>query len=218
MTNRLTGLYIITPSLFISEDTLDSQQLKRYLNKIEAALKGGARVVQFRDKTSNHALRIRLAQALLALCQSYHALLIINDDVELAAEIGAHGVHLGKDDASVSLARDRLGNQAIIGVSCYNKLSLAINAQTQGADYIAFGRFFPSRTKPQAVQADLGLLTQAKKELRIPVVAIGGIDQTNAYQLIKAGADLLAIVGGVFDQADISLAAKAIIDCFNKPQ
>ncbi len=223
MTNRLRGLYIITPSLFInqessSKNTFDSQQLHKYLDKIEAALKGGARVVQFRDKSTNAALRISLARALIELCQSYHALLIINDDVELAAEIGAHGVHLGKDDTSVSLARERLGKQAIIGVSCYNQLSLARIAKDQGADYIAFGRFFPSRTKPNAVQADIGLLMQAKKELHLPVAAIGGVDQDNAHQLIKAGADLLAVVGGVFDQTDISLAAQAIVDCFNKPK
>ena len=233
MTNRLQGLYIITPSLFSnnessreessnnessSKNTFDSQQLNNYLDKIEAALKSGACVVQFRDKSVNGALRISLARALIELCQSYHALFIINDDVELAAKIGAQGVHLGKDDTSVSLARERLGKQAIIGVSCYNQISLARKAKAQGADYIAFGRFFPSRTKPNAVQADIGLLIQAKKELHLSVAAIGGIDQENAHQLIKAGADLLAVVGGVLDQADISLAAKAIVNCFKKPK
>jgi len=219
MTIRLAGLYIITPDLFCSQsfsrhDHVDSHRLNHYLNNIEATLKSGARVVQFRDKSSDDSLRIILGQALFDLCQRYGVLFIINDDVELAREIGAHGVHLGKDDVSVSWARDRLGPQAIIGVSCYNQMSLARKAQTEGADYIAFGRFFHSNTKPNAVHADIGLLTQAKKQLNIPVVAIGGINHKNAKQLLKAGADSLAVVGGVFDQEDISAAAELIVDCF----
>jgi len=220
MTISLAGLYIITPELFSSNainphDSIDPQRLNHYLSNIEATLKSGARVVQFRDKNANESLRLQLGHSLFDLCRYYHALFIINDDVELAKELGAHGVHLGKQDASVASARDRLGSQAIIGVSCYNQISLARQAQAQGANYIAFGRFFSSRTKPNAVHADIGLLTQAKKQCDIPIVAIGGINQKNAKQLVNAGADSLAVVGGVFDQDDISMATSLIVDCFS---
>ncbi len=226
MTTKLAGLYIITPLLFNRDDfnqsegfnnhdKLDAQPINRYLEKIETVLKSGARIVQFRDKSSNDVLRLKIACALFGLCNDYSALFIINDDVTLARKSGAHGVHLGKNDASVSMAREELGNQAVIGVSCYNQIKLAHKAQTQGADYVAFGRFFSSNTKPKAAHAEVRLLTQAKKELHIPLVAIGGINHSNAAQLIKAGADSLAVVGGVFDQADISIAAQSIADSFN---
>ena len=133
---------------------------------------------------------------------------IVNDDITLAKQTKASGVHLGREDASVADAREQLGPQAIIGVSCYNELTRAETAQAQGADYIAFGRFFPSRTKPQAVQANPDLLREAKKKLHIPVVAIGGITPENGAALIAAGADALAVIEGVFGQPDIRAAAE----------
>jgi thiamine-phosphate pyrophosphorylase len=133
--------------------------------------------------------------------------LIINDDVELAGNCGAHGVHLGKDDADLRSARSLLGSGAIIGVSCYNDLSLARQAAGLGADYVAFGRFFPSQTKPGAIQASPDLIRQARQELSLPIAAIGGITPDNAGQLIDAGADMLAVVTGIFATADVQRAA-----------
>ena len=132
---------------------------------------------------------------------------LVNDDVELAKQTQADGVHLGREDVSLVQARTQLGPQAIIGVSCYNELARAVQAQNEGADYVAFGRFFPSRTKPQAVQADLELLREAKTKLHIPIVAIGGITPENGASLIAAGADALAVIEGVFGQADVRAAA-----------
>jgi thiamine-phosphate pyrophosphorylase len=140
--------------------------------------------------------------------------LIINDDVELAAECGAQGVHLGRDDAEPLTARRLLGDNAVIGVSCYNSLPLALRAAEQGADYIAFGRFFLSRTKPAAVQADVALIQAAKQQLAVPIAAIGGITPYNAAPLISAGVAMLAVVQGVFAAADVRRAAAAYAALF----
>jgi thiamine-phosphate pyrophosphorylase len=142
------------------------------------------------------------------VCRQHGVLFIINDDVTLAKETRADGVHLGREDVPLAEARKLLGTRAIIGVSCYNELARAQAAQKQGADYVAFGRFFPSRTKPQAVQANLDLLREAKRKLHIPVVAIGGITPENGASLIAAGADALAVIEGVFGQADVRAAAE----------
>jgi thiamine-phosphate pyrophosphorylase len=141
-------------------------------------------------------------------------LFIINDDVTLAKETQADGVHLGREDAAIAQARKQLGSRAIIGVSCYNELARAEQAAAQGADYVAFGRFFPSRTKPQAVPASLDLLREAKKKLHIPVVAIGGITPENGASLIAAGANALAVIEGVFGQADVRAAAERYASLF----
>jgi thiamine-phosphate pyrophosphorylase len=143
-------------------------------------------------------------------------LFIVNDDAALARQSQADGVHLGREDTAPVQARARLGSRAIIGVSCYNELPRAQAAQEQGADYVAFGRFFPSRTKPQAVQAGPELLHEAKKKLRIPVVAIGGITPENGASLIAAGADALAVIEGVFGQADVRAAAERYAQLFAK--
>ena len=132
---------------------------------------------------------------------------LINDDIHLAATIEAAGVHLGRDDADTVTARAALGPHAIIGVSCYNELARAQAAQDAGADYVAFGRFFPSRTKPQALEAAPELLRAARGALKIPVVAIGGITPENGGVLIEAGADALAVIEGVFGLADVRAAA-----------
>ena len=205
---RVGGLYAIADTHYLEDAHL--------LNAVGEAIAGGGRVIQFRDK--KHIAEARLGQAgeMARLCRRHGALFIVNDDVELAKETGADGVHLGREDTAVADARKQLGPQAIIGVSCYNELARAETAQAQGADYIAFGRFFPSRTKPQAVQASLDLLREAKKKLRIPVVAIGGITPENGASLIAAGADALAVIEGVFGQPDIRAAAQRYASLFDK--
>ncbi|KPJ93227.1 MAG: hypothetical protein AMJ53_07775 [Gammaproteobacteria bacterium SG8_11] len=204
---NLRGLYVITPAL-------PKANSPKLLRDVELALRGGAHLVQYRDKSRDRTRRLAEATKLMKLCNRYHAIFIVNDDVELAAAIQAHGVHLGGEDTPLAQARQRLGDQAIIGASCYNRLELAVNAQQQGADYVAFGRFFPSRTKPQAVPADVALLRHAKAQLHLPIVAIGGITAQNGAQLIAAGADMLAVVDAVFAQEDILSATRQLVNCF----
>ncbi len=203
----LRGLYAITDSGLCPDASLSQQ--------VELALAGGCRVVQFRDKRADRDLRLELAGRLLTLCRQHQALLLINDDVLLARDLGAHGVHLGKDDSDPGFARAQLGDEAIIGVSCYNRLELALEAVQQGVDYVAFGRFFPSRTKPGAVQAEAGLLRRARTLIDLPLVAIGGITPENGAPLIAAGADMLAVIHGVFGQPDIAAASRRFSDLFN---
>ncbi len=181
---------------------------------VSAAIAGGARVIQYRNKQGNAQQRRQEAAALLQLCQQHHVPLIINDDVALAASVNADGVHLGKTDASLAQARQQLGPQAIIGVSCYNSLERAISAAQAGADYVAFGRFFPSHSKPDAQPAEAALLGQARRQLQLPIVAIGGITPENGQALLAAGADLLAAIHGVFGQPDIEAAASAYAALF----
>ena len=192
------GLYAITQTENRTDDEI--------IAAVTAVLKGGAAVLQYRDKSvnDNHAL----ARELLRLCQSYQIPFIINDDVVLAEKLGANGVHLGKQDGDVVSARQRLGAQAIIGISCYNSLDRAKTMQDQGADYVAFGRFFPSTSKPLAAPADLETLKIAKQVLTIPIVAIGGILPNNACQLLDAGADVLAVIAGVFSAEDPEQATR----------
>ncbi len=203
---ELTGLYAVT------NQPQDSAQL---IKQVSMALAGGARIIQYRDKSSDHARRIDEAGALLSLCHQHQVPLIINDDIELACQIQADGVHLGQQDAALKDARDKLGEHCIIGISCYNDFSLAQQAVADGADYIAFGAFFPSGTKPSALAASRDLLHRAKQELEIPVVAIGGITPHNAAALLDAGADMLAVVQGLFAQPDIKLAARAFSSLFD---
>ena len=183
------GLYAITQTDNKSGDII--------INEVEAAIRGGAVIVQYRDK--NPADALILARELVKICHRHKVPLIINDDVELAARVGADGVHIGKEDGAIALARMRLGKDAIIGVSCYDLVERALDAQGQGATYIAFGRFFPSSSKPLAAPARIETLQQAKRLLDIPIVAIGGILPENGAQLLAAGADLLAVIGGLFD-------------------
>jgi thiamine-phosphate pyrophosphorylase len=204
----LHGLYAITDAELQEPDQLPE--------RVAQAIDGGARLVQYRNKSGDHAARLLQALALADLCRAHGALLIINDDAELAADSGADGVHLGRDDGDPAAARRRLGSEAIIGVSCYDQWARALQAAEQGANYIAFGRFFPSRTKPQAVQANLDLIRRAKQQLAVPVAAIGGITAQNGAQLVAAGADMLAVVRGVFAAADIRQAASAYAALFDR--
>ena len=206
---RCQGLYAITDALLIPDHYL--------LDTVEQALLGGARMIQYRDKSADAARRLAQAQRLNEVCQRYHVPLIINDDVELAAEVGAAGVHIGKDDPAFATARARLGENALIGVSCYNRLDLALQAEQAGADHVAFGAFFPSPTKPTEIRASIALLREARAALRIPIVAIGGITPDNAPLLLDAGADALAIVSGVFGQPGIRAAAARYTNLFTPP-
>jgi thiamine-phosphate pyrophosphorylase len=194
----LNGLYVITDGS--TGDTL--------LGKVEQALRGGAALVQYRDKTTDAIRREQEASALRSLCHEHNALFIVNDDVALTKTVQADGVHVGRDDSALSAARGYLGNAAIIGVSCYNRLELALDAAAQGADYIAFGSFFPSPTKPNAPRATLALLQEARGQLDIPLCAIGGITLGNAPSLLANGANMLAVISDVFNNPAIAQQAR----------
>ncbi len=199
--HKIHGLYAISDPNLITDDKL--------FYCIEQAILGGVRVLQYRNKSASKNLQYQQAHELRALCKHYDVCFIINDDPHLAYSVQADGVHVGKEDGKIADARHILGDQAIIGVSCYNRLENAHNAIAQGADYIAFGRFFPSKTKPHALQADVNLLQQARTQLPIPIVAIGGINRDNAPQLIQYGADSIAVINDLFaDNQQIYPTAK----------
>lgn len=196
----LQGLYAITDSGLLPR--------RDFVAGVEQALQGGARIIQYRDKTRAQEQRLLQAQALRELCSQHQAILIINDDIALAKQVQADGVHLGLNDRSISQARTVLGSDAIIGVSCYNRIDLAQTAAAEGADYLAFGAFFASPTKPRAAKAELALLQRAQT-LNLPICAIGGITTDNAASLITAGADMLAVISAVFGSEDIRSAAQS---------
>lgn len=199
----MRGLYAITDNQLIQKD--------KFIETIEQALQGGATTLQYRDKETPFDARVIQAQELLALCRHYQVPLIINDDVMLAKRIGADGVHLGKEDGKIADARAFLGKHSMIGVSCYNQLGLAQQAVQAGANYIAFGRFFPSQTKPHAVLATLDLLIAARQMCSCPIVVIGGITPENAIPLVAAGADCLAVIHGLFGQTSVKTAAQRYV-------
>lgn len=200
------GLYVITDSELCASADLFAA--------VAAAIDGGAVVVQYRDKSGDASRRRDEAAALVALCAERGVVSIINDDVDLAVETGADGVHLGSDDADPPEARRRLGDGALIGVSCYDSLALAHAAQDAGCDYVAFGSAYPSPTKPGAVHAPLDLYRRAAAELDVPIVAIGGITPANAVPLVDAGCRAVAVISGVFGTDDIHAAAGAYAACF----
>ncbi|HEX4300448.1 MAG TPA: thiamine phosphate synthase [Gammaproteobacteria bacterium] len=204
MSGQLRGVYAIT----------DGTPLPALTAAVESAIRGGARLIQYREKSPDRERRFDEARVLLGLCKGHDVPLIVNDDVGLAAEIGADGVHLGKDDGRVEDARVRLGPRAVIGVSCYDSLERAVQAAHDGADYVAFGSFFASRSKPAAVRAPLTLLAEARRKLDIPLCAIGGITPDNGAELVAAGADMLAVIQGLFGAADVHAAAKAYSKLF----
>lgn len=195
----IKGLYAITP------DEPDTAVL---LHKVKQALLGGARILQYRNKTASTALRLEQARALRELTHEFAVLLIINDDAVLAQHVAADGAHLGGEDSSAVAARAVLGSGKLIGVSCYNRIALAHEAVRQGADYVAFGSFFASAVKPDAAVATPDLLRQARREIAVPLVAIGGITADNGAQLLAAGANALAVISAVFGAADIQRAAR----------
>jgi thiamine-phosphate pyrophosphorylase len=199
------GVYAITP------ETADTAKL---LAQIEAALEGGVAAVQYRDKSTDVARRHEQASELRALCRRFNVPLIVNDDLRLADLADADGVHLGRDDGSLREARIILGPDKLIGTSCYQSLALAQSAEAAGADYVAFGSFFPSPTKPAAGRAEAVLLREATQVIHVPIVAIGGITLTNAPILLDAGADSLAVLSALFDASNIRAAAQALNQLF----
>ena len=188
--DQLKGLYAITDENLIPE--------KHFNQIVESVLQGGAKIIQYRDKSNDQKKRLHQANMLQSLCRKYKALCIINDDIALAKESNADGVHLGKDDSSIAEARRALGNDAIIGVSCYNDLNSAIDAERNSADYVAFGAIFPSPTKPNAVIAGLDVISKARSQLSIPICVIGGITDTNIQQVVEHGSDMAAVISSLF--------------------
>lgn len=193
------GLYLVTP------DDADSARL---LARVQPLL-AYTTWLQYRNKTASPRLRAEQAGLLQVLCAEAGVPLLVNDDPALAASVGAAGVHLGADDGGIAAAREILGETAIIGASCYDDLALARTAAAAGANYLAFGAFFPSSTKPGARHATPALL-QAAACHRLPLVAIGGITPDNGAITIAAGADLLAVISGIFAATDPVGAARAI--------
>jgi len=204
----IAGLYVITTP------PQRGETLAAWLARCEAAMRGGAQLMQYRDKTATPAQRQRRASALLERCRAHKVPLLINDDVALARSLGADGVHLGRDDCDIQRARSELGPDAVIGQSCYNRLPLALEAQSAGADYVAFGAAFPSPTKLRAVHAPLALYAEAKSRLKIPVVAIGGICARNAGRLAEAGVDAIAVISAVTQAPDPARAAQELLAAF----
>ncbi|MGV8921493.1 MAG: thiamine phosphate synthase [Pseudomonas sp.] len=199
---KLRGLYAIT----------DSQLLAgKFLSYVEAALEGGVTLLQYRDKSGDESRRLREAETLLGLCERYKARLIINDDAELAARLNV-GVHLGQTDGSLPDARALLGHRAVVGATCHGSLELAEKAKAGGASYVAFGRFFSSSTKPDAPGVPFDLLDQVRAKIHLPIAVIGGITLENAEPLVAHGADLLAVVHGLFgadSTAEVTRRARA---------
>jgi thiamine-phosphate pyrophosphorylase len=203
--SSLSGLYAVTP------ESCDDAWLEE---RVRQALMGGARLVQYRSKSIDPALKLRQARALRAQCSRHGAPFIVNDDVELASRCGADGVHLGREDASIASARERLGEAVLIGASCYDDLARAQQCVESGADYLAFGSFFASAVKPDATRAPLELLHEARRRWHLPLVAIGGITPDNAPALLAAGADALAVISALFHVPDTCAAARQLARLF----
>ncbi|MBT3276969.1 MAG: thiamine phosphate synthase [Candidatus Thioglobus sp.] len=184
---KIRGIYAITPN-----QILDIKLIEQVITQHSIG------ILQYRHKTNNTEVKLNEAQQLRQLCSEHNTLFIINDDINLAQKVNADGVHLGKEDASIATARQHLGENAIIGVSCYNDLKLAQSAERQGASYVAFGALFISSTKPGAPVCSLDIVTQAKQTLNIPIVGIGGIDFNNQQQAINAGCDSVAMINALF--------------------
>jgi len=203
---RIRGLYAITDPALLPP--------ARLLAAVADAIAGGASIIQYRNKAASPSRQREEARQLCALCRDNGVLFLVNDDLALAEDCAAHGVHLGQQDGDIAQARARLGDAAIIGRTCHDSLPLALAAQQAGASYVAFGRFFPSFTKPQASAADITLLPQARAALRIPIVAIGGVTVDNAPQLLGAGADAVAVIHDLFAAEDIRARARQFAALF----
>lgn len=201
----IRGLYAVTP------DEADTDLL---LAKVEAALQGGISMLQYRNKLADHKLQTQQARAILPLCRQYQVPFIINDSVKLCLTLDADGVHIGAEDGNLTEIRTRIGKYKILGASCYDRFDLALAAQQAGADYVAFGACFASSTKPNAPVANLSLFDQARTQLTIPVVAIGGITLTNAPQVIAAGADSLAVINAIFNATDVKSSTEQFTQLF----
>lgn len=207
---KFSGIYAIT-----DDALLPAEQL---LHKVELALQAGIALLQYRSKTVSREHKQSIASELARLCASYQVPLLINDDPQLALESAAQGVHLGQSDGDIKAARKLLGTDAIIGVTCHASLEKAQIAEAAGADYVAFGRFFPSSTKPDASPAELALLGEAKQKLTLPIVAIGGINPENGASAIAAGADMLAVIHSLFGESDVSASAARLVSLYRSDQ
>ncbi|TDI99445.1 MAG: thiamine phosphate synthase [Candidatus Dadabacteria bacterium] len=208
MKNNLTGLYVIT----------DKKLIKRagFIETVEKSIKGGARIVQLREKDTPKNEILNLGRELLKLTRRYDVPLIINDSPELAKEIGADGVHLGGDDTSIKNARAILGDEAIIGVSCYNQIERGLNAVQNGADYVAFGTPYYTPTKPEREPTSIEVLKEAVYVIsQIPIFAIGGITKENASEILGTGVDGIAVITSVFGSPDPELAARELATLSN---
>ena len=201
----MRGLYALTP---------DEADDRRLMAQVAAATRGGLRYLQYRNKQADPAVRQRQAALLADYCRARNITLIINDDVALARSCGAAGVHLGAADTAIAAARDQLGAGAIIGSTCKDSIAAAARAAAAGASYIALGAVFASASKPQATRCPLAILTQAKTEIALPLVAIGGITAANATEVINAGADAIALIRGIFSSGDITAATRQLLHLF----
>ena len=188
------------------------------IEKAEQAILGGINILQYRNKTASIEQQEQEASTLARLCNERDVIFIINDNVELAIKVNADGIHLGQKDTHIQQARKLLGENKIIGVTCNNQIEFAQAAQQQGADYVAFGRFFNSLTKPSAPHAELSLLSEARKKITVPIVAIGGITHESAALLLNEGADMLAVIQGIFGQADILNATRQFVEIIDSPK
>lgn len=200
---HLRGLYAITDPVLMGDELIPMTR---------QAILGGINILQYRNKSANKTQQYNEAAGLAEMCKKYNVTFIINDDTKLAINVDADGVHLGQKDLSLSNARELIGENKIIGVSCNNQLSLAKDAEKNGADYVAFGRFYTSQTKPDAPRAELALLAHARQMIKCPIVAIGGITPANAHVLIKQGADMLAVINSIFGQKDIRGATQQLVE------
>nr|WP_297325377.1 thiamine phosphate synthase [Nitrosomonas sp.] len=201
----VSGLYAITPDFESTDDLLD---------KTRQVLEGGAQLVQYRNKSANKVLLREQAESLLQLCRKHQVPLIINDHVDLAMEIDADGVHVGQNDAAVTHARKQLGRDKIVGASCYNNGDLALRAEKQGADYVAFGAFFPSLTKPDALSVTADLVASVRKKIAIPIVGIGGIRLTNAAAVIQSECAAIAVCNDLFHTENSKVKAAQFAQLF----
>jgi len=202
----INGLYAITP---------DMADLNTLIHKTQSAIEGGAFMVQYRSKIHDRAVKIQQCAAILRLCREYDVPCIVNDDAEMCRILEADGVHLGENDDNIAEVRRILGEDAIIGSSCYDQLDRAKQAQKEGASYVAFGAMFPTPTKPNAPRATLELLREAKREIHIPIVAIGGITVNNAHDVIEAGVDAIAVITSLFEAKTIKETAETFLKMFH---
>ena len=205
---RLAGLYVIADTAVVGDACL--------IDSVASAIEGGASIVQYRDKGVDHRRRLGQARQLRSLCTKLGVLYIVNDDIDIAARTNADGIHLGAGDPGIAAARSQLGEEAVIGASCYDSLEQARSAIHEGADYVAFGSVYPSPTKTNATRVGLATIAAARAELRIPIACIGGITAHNARPVIDAGADMLAVVSGVFGQSNIAAAAHNLARLFDE--
>ena len=203
----IKGLYAITP---------DMADLNTLIQKTQLAIEGGAFMVQYRSKIDDRDAKMRQCSAILRLCREYEIPCIVNDDVDMCRVLEADGVHLGEKDDNIAEVRHILGEDAIIGSSCYNQIERARQAQKEGASYVAFGAIFPTSTKPQAPRATLELLKEAKREIQIPIVAIGGITVNNAHDVTKTGIDAIAVITSLYEAKTIKETAETFSKMFHE--